>query len=870
MTLSFFQKPSRYINSEFNSIGPSWSVDQKAGEAAGKAAARFVLAFPDTYEVGMSHLGLKILYDIINKLTFASAERCFAPWPDLEAHMKNSSLLLSALESRTPIRNFDIVGFSLQYELSYTTVLNMLALGGIPLRAAERMEVKGQLPLVIAGGPCTVNPAPMGPFIDAFLIGDGETAVVALAHLMHRWKREGDERRETVLREIAALDGFYVPLIHGPEHRTRRQFIDNLDAAAYPVKPVVPYTSIVHDRIAIEVSRGCPMGCRFCQAGMIYRPLRERGPETVLRIAGESLGNTGYDEVSLTSLSAGDYTCLLPVIKEFNRQFGGARIALSLPSLRVRAIDRAVLKEIRSVRKTGFTIAPEAATGRLRDVINKDFTDDDYERALKALFEEGWHTLKLYFMAGLPTERDEDIEAIGAMAGAALKVAKKNTGKFVNIGVTVSPFVPKAHTPFQWYGQISLDEMRRKLRYLKESLSGRKLKYKGHDERMSFLEAVFARGDENLSQLIEKAWGAGCRLDGWSEHFNFSAWSDAMDKTGIDGAAYSERSFGRDERLPWDAIDIGIKKDFLYREYEQALAEVRTPGCRETCMHCGLRCAGERDSSCAIDKGPKQVSAVSAASAPAAHVIHTAKIAAKVRIRAQFTKTGRLRYLSHLELATAVLRGLRRAGVRFDFSKGFHPVPRVAFGPSLSVGVAGEREYFDMEVFSPFDIEFYKGEINRSMPEDIRIGGMAIVPYNEPSLSTFITRYAYTIKGFRAEALGDGRANAFMGTSFSSAGCRERPSLIVRREDKEVDIAPCIERVAIEVPEKTEIWGGGPEGEAGDVSGNRNISLILTDQGPIKARIGEVAEALFGGSFREMDIIRTALYGWKNGWVEPL
>ena len=857
MTLSSFQKPSRYINSEYNAIEPPRSLDAKAGEGVGKAAARFVLAFPDTYEVGMSHLGLKILYDIINKLTFASAERCFAPWPDLEAYMRNSSLLLSALESRFPIRQFDVVGFSLQYELSYTTVLNMLALGGIPLRTAERMEVKGRLPLVVAGGPCTVNPAPMSPFIDAFLIGDGETAVVELAHLLHRWKMDGDERRETVLREIAALDGFYVPLIHGPEHRIRRQFIGDLDAAAYPVKPVVPYTSIVHDRISIEVSRGCPMGCRFCQAGMIYRPLRERSPETVLRIAGESLANTGYEEVSLTSLSAGDYTCLLPVIKEFNRKFGGARIALSLPSLRVKAIDRSVLKEIRSVRKTGFTIAPEAATERLRGVINKDFTDDDYERALKALFEEGWHTLKLYFMAGLPTEQDEDIEAIGAMAGAAMKIAKKNTGKFVNIGVTVSPFVPKAHTPFQWYGQISLDEMRRKLRYLKESLSSRKLKFKGHDERMSFVEAVFARGDEKLSQLIEKAWGAGCRLDGWSEHFNFSAWSDAMDKTGIDGAAYSERSFERDERLPWDAIDIGIKKDFLYREYEHALAEVRTPGCREACSACGLQCNGEPETR---GHGGTETQ----------RDVNVVSPLPRIRVRVQFTKMGRLRYLSHLELATAVLRGLRRAGVRFDFSKGFHPVPLVAFGPSLSVGVAGEREYFDMEVFSPFDIKFYQGEINRSMPEEIRIGKMAIITYNELSLSTFITRYAYTIKGVRAEAIRDGRAKAFMETSFSSADSRERPSLIVRRDEKEIDVAPCIERVGMVVPEKTEIFRGGIDGEAGDDCGYRDISLMLTDQGPIKARIGEIAEALFGGNFREMDIIRTALYGWNNGWVEPL
>ncbi len=764
MNLSLFQKPSRYINSEYNSV-----------RAPG--AVRFLLAFPDTYEVGMSHLGLKILYDILNKLSFASAERCFAPWPDLEAYMKSSSLPLAALESHAPVREFDIVGFSLQYELSYTSVLNMLALSGIPLHAAERMDAKGHLPLVVAGGPCTVNPAPMSPFIDAFLVGDGERAVVELAHMVQRWKKEGDGRRESVLREIAALEGFYVPGVHGREHRIRRLLIEDLDAAAYPVKPVVPYTPIVHDRINIEVSRGCPMGCRFCQAGMIYRPLRERSPETVLRIAGESLGNTGYDEVSFTSLSAGDYSCLLPVIREFNRKFGSSGIALSLPSLRVKSIDRSVLREIRSVRKTGFTIAPEAASDRLRRVINKDFTEDDYELAVRTLFEEGWLNLKLYFMAGLPTERDEDIAAIAGMANTALKIAKRNTGKFVNISVTVSPFVPKAHTPFQWQGQISLDEMRRKLHYLKESLSSKKMKYKGHDERMSFLEAVFARGDENLSRLIEEAWGHGCRLDGWSEHFNFPAWLDAMDRTGIDGAAYSERSFGRDERLPWDTVDIGIRKDFLYKEYERALAEEKTPGCSEACSACGLKCndaSGTRGHGDAETRGTEDAGTrghgdtgirgnkESLMSFPR---VRSVSPRPKIKVRVQFTKLGRLRYLSHLELATAVLRGLRRAGVCFDFSKGFHPAPRVAFGPSLSVGIAGEREYFDMEVFSPFSIEFYKGEINRLMPEEIAIGKMAVIPFNGPSLSNFITRYEYVIRGIRTDGLRDKRADAFMGQS---------------------------------------------------------------------------------------------------------
>jgi radical SAM family uncharacterized protein/radical SAM-linked protein len=840
VNFSFFQKPSRYINSEYNAIDPSPSADSKLG-AAGGTMVRFVLAFPDTYEIGMSHLGLKVLYNIINSLPFACAERCFAPWPDLEAHMRRSSLRLAALESRAPLSEFDVVGFSLQYELSYTAVLNMLDLGGIPLRTAERMDIKRHVPLIVAGGPCTVNPAPMSPFIDAFLIGDGESAVAELAHTLHRWKVEGDGRLDTILREIATIEGFYVPSVHGPDDRIRRRLIEDLDAAPYPVKPVVPYTSIVHDRVNIEVSRGCPMGCRFCQAGMVYRPLRERGPETVMRIAEESLKNTGYDEVSLTSLSAGDYSCLLPVITEFNRKFRDSRVALSLPSLRVKAIDQSVLKEIRSVRKTGFTIAPEAATDRLRRVINKDFTGDDYDRALKALFEEGWLTLKLYFMAGLPTERDEDIEAIADMASSALKFARKQTGKFVNINVTVSPFVPKAHTPFQWCGQISIDEMSRKLGYLKESLNSRKLKYKGHDERMSFLEAVFARGDEKLSQLIETAWRSGCRLDGWSEHFIFPAWEDAMDKTGIDGSAYSERNLGKDEQLPWDNIDIGVKKNFLYREYERALSEERSPGCRETCLHCGMECK-TRDSELGT-RDPQDI-ANEKGDSPLARVPSPESRVAKVRVRVQFTKGGRLRYLSHLELVTAIIRSLRRARVPFDFSKGFHPVPRVAFGPSLSVGIRGEREYFDMEVFSPFDIEFYMGEINRFMPEEIRINRMGIIPSGEPSLSNFVTRYMYSVKGFTPEYWKEERMN-----------CGKPPALVVDREGKEVDIAPCIEEFAISA--------------AGESEG-KDVRLTLRDTDSIKVRIGEVVEALFCLNFRQMDIARTALYGWKDGWVEPL
>ncbi|TAN43986.1 MAG: TIGR03960 family B12-binding radical SAM protein [Nitrospirae bacterium] len=814
MNFSNFQKPSRYINSEINSI-------RKSGEAG----LKFGLCFPDMYEVGMSHLGLRILYMIINGLPYAAAERFFAPWPDLEEHLKNSNTPLSSLESGDPLERFDIAGFSLQYELSYTTVLNMLHLGGVPVRSEERLNSKKHYPLIVAGGPCTVNPAPMSPFIDAFLIGDGEDAVVELCETVLDWKRGGDRDRGSLLEMVAKIEGFYVPSLHKENARIKRRFVSDLDAAPYPLTPVVPFTSIVHDRVTIEVSRGCSMGCRFCQAGMIYRPLRERSPERVIEIAEQSLKNTGHDEISFTSLSAGDYPHLLPVIKECNRRFADSRIALSLPSLRVAAVNRDVLREIRSIRKTGFTMAPEAATDRLRNVINKDFTEADYENALKALFEEGWLTLKMYFMIGLPTERDEDIEAIQQMAMKALKTAKSQTGKFVNISVTVSPFVPKPHTPFQWYGQAALEDIGQKLSFLRNSFGKKKLKYKGHDEKASMLEAVFARGDAKLGDLIEKAWGLGCKLDGWSEFFDFGKWTGAMEKTGIDGGLYACRSFAEKDALPWDVIDTGIKKDFLYGEYERAVLSEKTPDCKKSCSGCGLKCMPEGKTSGKTFE-------------PAFLKVEKKQtVSPKIRVRARFAKTGRMRHLSHLELVTVMLRALRRVDIMPDFSQGFHPSPKVSFCPPLSVGVAGEREYFDMEVFTPFDIQFSMKKLNHTLPEGIFIEDMANIPFNAPSLTKFISKYEYRIADLEVADFSDPKFNCPI------------EKLIVQRDGKDADIAPCIERLTKE---------------------SGAFLLLLKDSETLKVRIGEIVQALFGKGTGSLDITRTALYGWDNEWKEPL
>lgn len=814
-----FQRPSRYINNELNAFR---GISEKKNSPEN---VHFALCFPDVYEVGMSHLGFKILYDIINSLPYASAERVYSPWTDIEQYMISNKIYLSSLETMTPVNEFDVVGFSFQYELSYTTVLNMLHLSGIPFHSHERLNIKKRFPIIAAGGPCTVNPAPMSPFIDIFFIGDAEDSIIEFLDITSEWKKSGETDRLSLLKKIALIEGLYVPLVHKKDSIIKKRFIKNLDTAPYPVRPVVPYASIVHDRINIEVSRGCTMGCRFCQAGIIYRPLRERTPETILKIARESLQNTGYDEVSFTSLSAGDYSCLVPLVRRFNNEFGASKIALSLPSLRVAAVNRDILREIKSVRKTGFTIAPEAATQRLRNVINKNFTDDDYEKALSALFEEGWQSIKLYFMVGLPTETDEDIEAINEMAMKALRIAKKNTGRFVNIGITVSPFIPKPHTPFQWFGHKA-SNISEKLKYLRNSLSGKKFKYKGHNEHMSLLEAVFARGDESLAQLIEKAWQLGCRLDGWSEMFNFQKWVKAMETTAIDAISYAERTFEKDDVFPWDNINTGVTKDFLWREYEKALREERTPDCQKTCTACGLKCKESSETvNTLIDEGAIPLQRFNASTLQNQ----------KARIRVQYSKTGTLRYLSHLELSDAVIKALRRARVPFDFSKGFHPAPRISFGPPLSVGVAGEKEYFDMAVFQPFDIEFHMTELNNTLPQGIRIHKMEIISSDTPSLTSFIKRYDYLLRV---------RDNSILTPQ------KKPVSLIIKREKKTIDAAPCIEEIAI-VDDKT-------------------ARLTLTDTPEVNARAGEIINALPGFEIERLEITRTAVYGWKDGWKEPL
>ena len=725
--LPFVEKPGRYIGGEINAVVKNPS----------SCRLHVALAFPDTYEIGMSHLGIQILYAILNQDPDMIAERTFAPWPDMETKMRAEGVPLTSLETCTPLSAFDIVGFSLQYDLSYTNVLTMLDLGGIPLRAKNRTISD---PIVIAGGPCAFNPEPVAPFFDAIAVGEGEEVILEIARTIMEGKEKGGSRQKT-LEALSAIEGVYVPQIHIHGEKIKKRTITNLNLWRCPERPVLPLVQAVHDRINLEIARGCTRGCRFCQAGMIWRPVREREPHILHEMAAGMLSSTGCEEISLLSLSSGDYTHIDSLLPELMDHYYGKRVAISLPSLRVESLTPRLIESIKRVRKTSFTLAPEAGTERLRKIINKGNTEADLLTTADQIFSAGWKSIKLYFMLGLPEETEEDLEGIIDLSYKVLHAGKNRK----QVNVSLSTFVPKPHTPFQWHRQIDSDETLAKQDFLKKRLRSRNIVFKWHDRRMSFLEGIFSRGDRRLASVLEAAFRKGCRFDGWSDLLRFDLWEQALLEHQIDASAYL-RQRTIDETMSWDHIESGPTKAFLITEYKKALCGEETRDCRQhVCHGCGA-CNEKRQMILATDRADRKD--FLAGNYRENHSGNGEEKSSPVQelYRLRFAKGGRARFLSHLETSAALTRGIRQAGLSFIHSSGFHPHPKISFACASSVGIESRSEFVDIQVEkTDLNPEALMSNINRHLPSGLEILSLTAISSERKSLFKSILGMQYEI-----------------------------------------------------------------------------------------------------------------------------
>ncbi|MBR2930748.1 MAG: TIGR03960 family B12-binding radical SAM protein [Clostridia bacterium] len=605
--LKSVEKPGRYIGGEYNRV----IKDKDA------VKCRFAFCFPDTYEIGMSNLGVRILYEVLNRDPDVWCERVYAPWMDMKEKMEEYSIPLTAIESGDPLDKFDIVAFTLQYELCYTTVLAMMKLAGFPIWAKDRAE---DCPLIIGGGPCAFNCEPVAEFFDLINIGEGEEVLLEICRLYNKMKDDGSYTRSAFLREASHIEGVYVPSLYEVDYNPdgtlkeykplypdtpktiRKRIVADLDNAPYPEKLIMPYIETVHDRITLEVYRGCIRGCRFCQAGMVYRPIREKSPDVLCKTAKCLYENTGYDEISLISLSISDYSGIRELTDKLLSWTDRAHVSLSLPSLRIDSFSEELMKKVSSVRTGGITFAPEAGTQRLRDVINKNVCEEDLMRAVGIAFRGGKSNVKLYFMNGLPTETDEDVVGISDLASRVVKeyysMPKSDRPRGVSVTISVACFIPKPFTPFQWERQASLEELSEKQALLRSSITDKKIRYSYHDAKGSIIEAVLARGDRKVGKAIAYAVEQGAMLDAWDEYFDYDRWMDAFEKTGVDPSFYTTRGYGLDEVLPWDIIDCGVTKAYLRRERDRAYEGKTTPSCAEHCNGCGANKLGGKNKWC--------------------------------------------------------------------------------------------------------------------------------------------------------------------------------------------------------------------------------------------------------------------------------
>lgn len=773
------EKPGRYLGGEYNAIVKDHaSVD-----------CTFCLAFPDVYDIGMSHMGTKILYSIVNKTDDLLMERCFTPWHDMEAELRERGLPLLSLESQRRLVDFDVVGFSLQYEMTFTNVFTMLDLGGVPMRNDERTL---EHPLVIAGGPTATHPEPLAPFLDVILVGDAEER---LPRLLREWaalKAEGGRTRIEMIAELVKDGGLYAPdlydrhidetsemlVVGDPLYPNvpplvERAFLDDISRYRFPDDSPVAVAEAIFDRMSVEIARGCTEGCRFCQAGMIYRPVRERDPEEIVDTLISAIDKGGYDEASITSLSTADYSCISPLIKTLMERLRERKVSLGISSLRAYGLSEDTLDDIASVKATGLTFAPEAGTQRMRDVINKNVDEDDIFETCNRVFRKGWNKVKLYFIVGLPTEEDEDIEGIGRMGRQALEIGRKYQGNKAQVTVSASSHVPKPHTPFQWAAMDSLDEITRKQQMLYDLARAWGFKFRKHEKRVSHLECIIARGDARTGWLMHRAWELGARFDGWDEHLDWGAWTQALDEWEVQFDLDRQlflATIAVDARLPWDHIHVGLEDGFLIKEYRKALNNRLSPPCgkpfrakvhhtnlkealaeekRLVCYDCGIACDMTMMREERIDflqrlgaEAPRERNEDELNAREESEIRlkkgmspHDFKQGVATKVRLRFTKLGPLSLQSHLDLVRTIPRIMRRAEIPSYFSQGFSPKPVMSFGPALGLGARAMAEYVDVSVVGDWDANDLIERLNRFSPDGLYFTGCRVLTQWESPIS---------------------------------------------------------------------------------------------------------------------------------------
>ncbi len=892
------EKPARYVGGEYNSI------------VKPEAAARMCLAFPDVYDIGMSHLGTRILYSIINKEPDLALERAYTPWPDMEEELRNRKLPVLSLETSRSLMDFDVVGFSLQYEMTFTNVLTMLDLCGIPLRGEQRTL---DHPLIIGGGPTATHPEPVAPFFDAFLIGDAEAVLPDILREIAKL-RDAKASRQDRLIALSKMPGVYVPALYettidersgllvvdrptvpGVPAVVTRTYIDDLNAYPFPSDSPEPVAEAIFDRVSIEIARGCTEGCRFCQAGMIYRPVRERDPDQIVDSIVAAVEKGGYDEASLTSLSTADYSCVSPLIKRVMSKLRPRKVSLSVSSLRAYGLDEDLLDEMSSVRATGLTFAPEAGTQRMRDVVNKNIDEEDILTTCHRVFKRGWKRVKLYFMIGLPTEQEEDVVGIAELGRQALQVGRSYE-RNVDVTVSVSSHVPKPHTPFQWCAMDSIDDIMAKQEILFRLARKYGFKFRKHDMRVSHLEGIVTRGDRRAADLIELAWRKGARFDGWDEHLNWECWQEALneweEKWGVNRYDFLA-TLPVDGRLPWDHIDVGLEDGFLRREYQRSVAGRLSPPCGKpvgakvhhtnlqdadederklVCYNCGVAC----DMTLMRQERKDYLGALGALKPTERSTDSTERDQAYERYRKgltprefdpgenapyrlHYTKLGQVALQGHLDVVRMLPRIFRRAGLSLVYSVGFHPKPQLAYGPALALGVQSISEYADIRLTEPVPDDELLARLQLVSPEGLRFIAARRLQEGEKKLSKVLDVQDYLLT--LPEQWFEGKEDSGTPTEILQAICDEflaEDEILIKRlhkrKLKKVDARAGVKTLV--VLDRSE-W---PEGLVLRNDIGVRARMLLNHTAAV-AKPSELARLLFDIEMSHADMARMGLWG---------